>query len=243
MLTDDERVRYSRQMAMPDFGEDGQQKLKNAHVFIAGAGGLGGTISLYLAAAGIGNLRIVDRDMVELSNLNRQLLFHSQAIGSDKAYLAQQKLQQLNPCVNIEGLVDTIQEDNVNQLVTGFDVIVDALDNYPTRYLLNQAALDLNVLFIHGSVHGMDGMITTIIPQQTACLRCVFADSLPPAKTPVLGVTPGVIACLQALETIKYIIGTGELLTNRLLLFNGFDMRFTEMKLRRDPNCPDCGDK
>ena len=241
MLTKDERERYNRQIIMRGFGEEGQEKLKRAKVIIAGGGGLGSPSSIYLAAAGVGTIRIVDYDKVELSNLNRQILHWDKDIGRNKVDSAAEKLSQLNHEVKIEAIEEIINEANVSKLVAGFDVIVDAMDNLPTRYLLNKAAIENNIPFVHGAVHGLEGRAMTIIPGKSTCLKCIYRGLPPEEKVPVIGVTPAVIACIQATEVIKYIVGIGKLLTNRLLIYDGLSMKFTEMAVRRDPNCEHCG--
>ena len=241
MLTGDERKRYDRQIMIRGFGEEGQEKLKRAKVLIAGAGGLGSPASLYLAAAGVGMIRIIDRDKVELSNLNRQVLHWDEDVGRRKVDSTAEKLEKLNRGVEIEAIQETITEANVSQLVAGFDLIVDAMDNLPTRYLLNKAAIDKNIPFFHGAIYGFEGRAMTIIPGKTACLRCVYRGVLPEEKFPVIGVTPAVIGCIQATEVIKYIVGIGELLTNRLLVYDGLNLKFTEFRVKKDPNCAHCG--
>lgn len=234
--------RYKRQAGIEGFGASGQEKLSKTAAFVAGVGGLGSSVCIYLAAAGVSHLRIVDHDEVETSNLNRQILYETEAIGGRKVLLAENRLQRLNPDIRIEAVDTTITEGNILQLVDGCDLIVDALDNFPTRYLLNKAALQKQIPFFYGSVYGLEGMLTDIIPGRTGCLRCLFPEAPPPVNTPVLGATPGVVGCIQAMEVIKYVVGVGELLANRLLLFDGLDMTFREVKLRRDPTCCDCGD-
>ena len=241
MLTPEEIERYERQILIEGFGEEGQERLKKAKVFVAGAGGLGSPVSIYLIAAGVGTVRIVDHDRVELSNLNRQVLHWGEDMGKTKIDSASDKLKRLNQNVKIEAIEETITEKNVLQLVAGFDLIVDAMDNLPTRYILNKAAIENNLPFFHGAVYGFEGRATTIIPGETACLKCLYHSVLPGAKFPVIGVTPAVIACIQATEVIKYIVGIGELLTNRLLIFDGLDMKFTEFKVKRDTDCEHCG--
>jgi len=240
MLTTDELERYDRQIMIEGFGEEGQEKLKRAKVIIAGAGGLGSPVSLYLLAAGVGVMRIVDHDRVELSNLNRQVLHWDEDIGKSKIDSALEKLKRLNQGVKIEAIEEMITETNVLQLVADFDLIVDAMDNLPTRYVLNKAALERNIPFFHGAVYGFEGRAMTIIPGQTACLRCLYRGVIPQEKFPVIGVTPAVIGCIQATEVIKYIVGIGELLTNRLLIYDGLNLKFTELKLKKDPNCEHC---
>lgn len=241
MLTEEELGRYNRQIIIRGFGEEGQEKLKRAKVIIAGAGGLGSPVSMYLAAAGVGTIRIVDHDVVELSNLNRQILHWSEDIGKEKVDSALEKLKRLNHLVKIEAVKETITEDNISQLVDGFDLIVDAMDNLPTRFVLNKAAIARNIPFFHGAVYGFEGRAMTVIPGQTACLRCLYQGDIPHEKFPVIGVTPAVIGSIQATEVIKYIIGIGELLTNRLLAFDGIHMKFTEFIVNRRPGCEHCG--
>jgi adenylyltransferase/sulfurtransferase len=240
MLTTDERTRYDRQIMIRGLGEDGQEKLKQAKVIIAGSGGLGSPAAIYLAAAGVGTIRIVDHDRVELSNLNRQVLHWDRDLGRNKVDSAAEKLRQLNRGVKIEAIEETINEANIQQLVAGFDLIVDAMDNLPTRYLLNRAAIENHIPFVHGAVYGLEGRAMTIIPGKTACLRCVYRGLIPQEKFPVIGVTPAVIGCIQATEVIKYIVGIGKLLTNRLLVYDGLNMKFTELAVRKDPNCEHC---
>ena len=240
MLTSDEMERYDRQIMIRGIGEGGQEKLKQAKVIIAGSGGLGSPVSIYLVAAGVGTIRIVDNDRVELSNLNRQILHWDKDIGRSKVNSAVEKLSQLNQSVKIEAVEETISEDNVSQLVAGFDIIVDAMDNLPARYSLNKAAIENHIPFIHGAVHGFEGRVMTIIPGKTACLGCVYRGTPPQEKSRVIGVAPAVIGCIQATEVIKYIIGIGKLLTNRLMVYDGLNMKFTEFALKRDLNCAHC---
>ncbi len=242
MLTTNELERYDRQIMIRGLGEEGQEKLKRAKVIIAGGGGLGSPSSIYLAAAGVGTIRIVDHGSVELSNLNRQVLHWDKDIGRRKVASAAEKLKKLNPGVEIEAIEEVITEVNVSQLVADFDLIVDAMDNLPTRYLLNKAAIDKNIPFFHGAVYGFEGRAMTIIPGKSACLQCVYHGAVTPErKFPVIGVTPAVIGCIQAAEVIKYIAGIGELLTNRLLIYDGLNLKFTEFKVKKDPNCEHCG--
>ena len=244
MLTADELERYERQIMLEGFGEEGQERLKRAKVFIAGAGGLGSAASLYLTAAGVGVIRIVDHDRVELSNLNRQVLHWEKDIGKRKVVSTLEKLEQLNQGVDIEAIDETMTEANVSQLVADFDLIVDAMDNLPTRYLLNKTALAKGIPFFHGAVYGFEGRAMTIIPGETACLMCVYRGAthvLDEGKFPVIGVTPATIGCIQAMEVIKYVVGIGKLLTNRLLIYDGLNLKFSEFLVRRDPNCKHCG--
>jgi molybdopterin/thiamine biosynthesis adenylyltransferase len=241
MLSADELERYDRQIMMGEIGVEGQEKLKRARVVIAGSGGLGSAAAMYLVAAGIGTIRIIDHDRVELSNLNRQVLHWAEDIGGKKVISASEKLRKLNPLVELEAVSEVITEANVGRLVSGFDLIVDAMDNLPARYLLNRVALDKNMPLFHGAVYGFEGRAMTIIPHQTACLGCVYRGLIPEERVPAIGVVLAVIGCIQAAEVIKYVAGIGRLLTNRLLVYDGLNMEFTELKLSRDPGCEHCG--
>ncbi len=239
MLTKKELTRYSRQIMMPEWDKAGQEKLKNASVFVAGAGGLGSPVLTYLAVAGVGRLKIVDCDIVELSNLNRQMLHPDKNIGKSKVESAKKRLEELNPDIRIDIINETINNDNVDDLVDDC-LIVDALDNLQARYCLNKASLEKGLPLFHGAVYGLEGRVTTIVAGKTPCIRCLYKDVIP-GKPPVVGVTPGIIGCLQATEVIKYILGIGEMLYNRLLIFDGLSLKFTEVKIKKDPNCDVCG--
>jgi len=239
MLTENELKRYERQIRI--FGADGQERLKNAKVFVAGAGGLGSAISIYLAAAGIGRIRIVDHEKIELSNLNRQILHCDEDIGREKAASAEEKLKKINPDVSLEAISETIEENNVLELVDDFDLIVDAMDNFHTRYLLNRTAIVKNIPFFHGAINGLYGQATTIIPGKTACLRCIFPEPPPSMVFPVVGATCGVIGCIQVTEIVKYIVKMGSSLENRLLLWDGLNAKIDEIEIERNPSCEDCG--
>ncbi len=241
MFSEQELKRYDRQIMIYGFGKEGQEKLKKAKVFLAGAGGLGSPAAYYLAAAGVGTIVIADHDTVDLSNLNRQILHWEENIGKKKVDSAAAKLGKLNPAIKIETVAETIDISNVSELVGDADVIVDAMDNLPTRYLLNRAAQQKGIPFIHGAVHGFEGRAMTVLPGKSACLNCLYHGAeVPKAKFPVIGVAPGVIGCIQAAEAIKYIVGLGDLLTDRLLNFDGLSMKFSEFKINRDPDCPHC---
>ena len=212
MLSDHELNRYDRQILITGFGVKGQKALKETCVLVAGLGGLGSPIASYLSAAGIGKIKIVDDDIVEVSNLNRQLLHWDKDIGQKKVESAYQKLIQLNTHTKIEALDEKITKQNIMTLTEGVDAIMDAMDNFPTRFILNKASLKLEIPFIHGGVWGFEGRVTTIIPYKTACLRC-FTKITPPKETPpVIGITPGIIGMIEATEAIKYITGFGKLL-------------------------------
>jgi adenylyltransferase/sulfurtransferase len=239
MLTERELDRYDRQIRL--LGEDGQEKLKRAKVFIAGAGGLGSPISIYLAAAGIGKINLVDKDTVALSNLNRQILHWEKDIDREKAISAKEKLTEINRDIKIVAKSETITEDNASDLVADADLIVDAMDNFPTRYLLNRTALEKGVPFVHGAINGFHGQATTVLPGESACLRCIFREAPPPSVFPVLGVTPGIIGLIQASEAIKYIVGVGELLIGKLLLWDGLTSQTEIVQVDKNAHCQDCG--
>jgi molybdopterin/thiamine biosynthesis adenylyltransferase len=231
---------YGRQLLISDFGEAGQERLKNSKVFVSGLGGLGSIITLYLVAAGIGTLRIIDKGKVEISNLNRQILYNYDDIGKKKAEAAKIKLERQNPNSKIEEIAGTITERNAVKLIDNSDLIVDALDNYPTRFILNRVAVRKKIPFFYGAVRGFQGMVTTIYPGKTGCLRCLVPTPPAPSLVPIVGVTPAIIGCIQATEVIKYILGIGELLLNRVLLFNGLNFRFELITFKKREACPDC---
>lgn len=239
MLGDRERVRYTRQMMM--FGEEGQERLKRATVLIAGAGGLGCPIALYLAVAGVGHIRLIDRDTVDESNLNRQILHWTPDIGKLKCSSAFEKLTQVNPEITVTAMDTTVDESNAGMLVSDADVIVDAMDNYPTRYLLNRISFQYGVPFVHGAIRGFYGQVTVIVPGRTPCLACIFPRPPPTEVFPVIGVTPGIIGLIQANETIKHLLGTGTTLENRLLLWDGFNASVEMVPVTGNPECEICG--
>jgi adenylyltransferase/sulfurtransferase len=243
MLSKEEKARFDRQIILEEINEEGQEKIKDTSVFIAGAGGLGSVISIYLAAAGIGRMCIVDQDVVEASNLNRQVLHWEKDIGIKKVFSASEKLKQLNSHTQIDIIDGIITEKNAKALAAGFDLIVDALDNMPTRYILNRAAISLKIPFFHGAVHGFEGRTMTVIPGISACLRCLYRGPVQKEKFPVIGVAPALIGIIQATEVIKYILKTGKLLTNRLLIYDGLKMSFSEFNIMKNPNCDHCGAK
>jgi len=240
MLSKEELQRYARQIAISGFGKEGQEKLSNAKVVIAGVGGLGSPISIYLAAAGIGNIRLIDHDNVDLGNLNRQILYHEQDIGKRKVSSARAKLESLNSTIVIEDINESITEDTVFDLVGDNDLIIDAMDNFPARRLLNRVAINKGIPLFHGAIHGFEGSVTSIIPGVTPCLSCLYKNDPKQTSPPVIGVAPAVIGCIQATEVIKYLIGIGELLTNRLLIYDGLSLEFMELAIARDPDCQEC---
>ena len=232
--------RYDRQMLIEGFGREGQERLRRAKVVVAGAGGLGCVISIYLAAAGVGKIRLVDHDRVEFTDLNRQILYTDKDVGRRKVDSAKERLESLNPEVTVEAVDQTITEDSVLELVGGYDLIVDAMDNFAARYILNKAAIDNDIPLFHGAIHGFEGRATTIVPGRTACLRCLYRRVPSLGTTPVIGVTAAVIGSIQATEVIKYIVGIGELLTNRLLIYDGLGLECMELELKRHPDCEEC---
>ncbi len=240
-LTDIDRKRYHRQMLIGGWGEDGQRRLKSSRVFVAGAGGLGSPVSIYLAVAGVGRITLCDFDSPELSNLNRQILHNDSRIGVNKAVSGKTTLEQLNPTISIDAITTKIDENTVDDLVADAAIIVDCMDNFPTRYLLNDCAIRKGIPFVHASVWGLEGKLTFIQSPETPCLRCIFPSPPPPSVFPVLGATPGAIGCLEAMEVIKYLAGVGENLKGRLLVWCGDDMEFCVYPVKRNPECPSCG--
>lgn len=240
MLSADELKRYNRQMMMDNWGEETQGKLKNSTVFIAGAGGLGSPVSIYLAVAGIGNIRICDFDSPDWTNLNRQILHNHNRIGTNKAISAKQTLEELNPHINVTAFTDKIVSENVDELVSNADLIVDCMDNFPTRYVLNECAIRKNIPLVYGSIWGMEGRLSFLYPTETPCFRCLFPEPPPSEVFPVVGATPGVIGTLQALEVIKYLSGVGDNLKNKMLVWEGKNIEFKKYKAYKDPECPVC---
>jgi adenylyltransferase/sulfurtransferase len=242
MLSANDLERYDRQIMLQEIGEKGQVKLQQAKVMIAGAGGLGSPVSLYLAAAGIGTLKIIDNDRVSLSNLNRQILHGDKDIHKPKVDSARQRLEQLNSKIAVEAISETITAENAAALAKGCDVLIDALDNIETRFILNRVAMMQGIPFIHGAVNGFEGRAMTIIPGKSACLRCMHRGAAPaPSKFPVIGAAPGVIGAIQATEAIKVLLHIGRPLLNRLLVYDGFDLTCQEFRIKRNPQCEHCG--
>jgi molybdopterin/thiamine biosynthesis adenylyltransferase len=242
LISSDEAIRYNRQHILPEIGISGQIRLKQATVFIAGMGGLGSVSAYYLAAAGIGSLRIADGDYVELGNLNRQILHGTGDIGRPKTQSALEKLRELNPHCNITPIQAVVAEENVLDMIAGCTVILDGTDNLKARKILNRASIIKNIPFVYAGVDGFTGMVSTFIPGQTPCLECLFSrdiDRIEPIG--IIGPTPGVAASIQSMETIKLILGFGDLLTNKLLIYNGMDMTFRKIELEKNPDCPVCG--
>lgn len=240
-LSETEQKRYARQMMMAGWGEETQKKLKQSVVFIAGAGGLGSPVAIYLAAAGVGTIRLCDFDSPDWSNLNRQILHDHTRIGMNKALSGKMTLERLNPEVAVTALTDRIDGSNVDALVADADIIIDCMDNFPTRYVLNECAMRKKIPFVYGSIWGIDGRLSFIQSPETPCLRCIFPEAPPQEVFPVVGATPGVIGTLQALEAIKYLTGVGPTLKGELLVWEGGTTDFQKFKVRKDPECPVCG--
>ncbi len=240
-LSPEEMTRYDRQMMLPGFGVAGQERLKNSRVLIAGAGGLGSPLGFYLAAAGVGHIILADSDTVDLSNLNRQILHWEPDLGRPKVESAAEKLSRLNPGVEIIPCQVRITEETAGELADGCDLIVDALDNFETRHLLNRVSVAAGIPFLYGGIHGLTGMLSLFVPGRTACMACLFPGTVPAEVFPVLGATPGVVASLQATEAVKYLVGFGETLMNRLLIYNGLEMSFHHTDIFPNPDCTVCG--
>ena len=252
-LTPAQRSRYSRHLLIPEVGDEGQQKLLNARVLLIGAGGLGSPASLYLAAAGVGTLGIVDADVVDDSNLQRQIVHSTERLGEPKVLSAKRTIEALNPDVTVIPYEERLTSDNVERIFSaGWDVIVDGADNFPTRYLVNDASVWHDIPVVHGSIYRFEGQVTVFEPGQGSgagpCYRCLFPTPPPPELAPscaeggVLGVLPGIVGSLQASEALKLILGIGESLTGRLLLFDALHTTFDEVSVKRDPTCPVCGE-
>jgi molybdopterin/thiamine biosynthesis adenylyltransferase len=235
-------------MLVPEVGEAGQFKLLDSRVLLIGAGGLGSPAAYYLAAAGVGTLGIIDADVVEESNLQRQIIHNTKRIGQYKAESARESIEALNPDVKVITYIERLDETNVARIIADYDVIIDGTDNFPTRYLLNDAALIANKPVVHGSVFRFEGQLTVFKPYEGPCYRCLYPEPPPPALAPscaeagVLGVLPGIIGLLQATETIKLLLGIGEPLVGRLLTYDALSGEFSELRLFRDPHCPACGE-
>ncbi len=248
VLTDIQSKRYSRHLLIPEVGEAGQFKLLDSRVLFIGAGGLGSPAAYYLAAAGVGTIGIIDADVVEESNLQRQIIHNMSRIGQYKAESAKQTIEELNPDIKVNTYLERLDETNVARIIADYDVIIDGTDNFPTRYLLNDAALLANKPVVHGSVFRFEGQVTVFKPYDGPCYRCLYPEPPPAALAPscaeagVLGVLPGVIGQLQAVETLKLLLGIGDPLVGRLMMYDALAGEFSELRLFRDPNCPACGE-
>ena len=247
-LSAEQRNRYQRHLLLPEVGEKGQTKLLESKVLMLGAGGLGSPSALYLAAAGVGTLGIIDMDVVDASNLQRQILHNLDRIGERKVDSAKKTLTAMNPDLNVVTYDTRLGADNILDIIDGYDVIVDGTDNFPTRYLVNDAALLKKIPVVHGSIFRFEGQITVFDPYNGPCYRCMIPEPPPAELAPscaeagVLGVLPGIVGSIQALETIKLLLGLGETLVGRLLAFDALDESFRNFRVRRDPACPACGD-
>jgi len=248
-FTDEQIERYSRHIILPEVGGSGQQKMLEARVLLLGAGGLGSPAAYYLAAAGIGNLGIVDFDQVDLSNLQRQIIHSTERIGMLKTESAKKTIEALNPDVNVTLHNEKMDSNNIMSLIKDYDYVVDGSDNFPTRYLVNDACVMKNKTLIHGSIYRFEGQITVFKPGDGPCYRCLYPEPPPPDMVPncqeggVLGVLAGVIGNLQVVEVLKLILGIGKPLVGKLLIYDALSTEFRNLRLRRDANCPICGEK
>ncbi len=247
-LSAEEIQRYSRHLIMPEVAMEGQQKLRRAKVLVVGAGGLGSPVLSYLAAAGVGTLGIVDFDTVDFTNLQRQIIYATSDVGKPKLDAAAARVREINPGVQVKTHEAKLSSENALSILQGYDLVVDGTDNYPTRYLVNDACVMLGIPNVYGSIFRFDGQATVFCQKDGPCYRCVYPDPPPPGLVPscaeggVLGVLPGIVGTIQATEAIKIILGKGTTLAGRLLVLDAMKMRFRELKLKRDPDCPVCGD-
>ena len=248
-FTQEQLTRYSRHFLLPEVGEEGQAKLLDAKVLMVGAGGLGSPSAYYLAAAGVGTIGIIDHDVVDLSNLQRQILHTNDRIGEPKTESARQTLQGLNPDVNVIPIPERLTSENIMGIIEDYDIVVDGCDNFATRYLVNDACVMTGKPNVHGSIFQFEGQVTVFYPGKGPCYRCLYPEPPPPGMAPscaeagVLGVLPGLIGTIQAVETIKLILGKGDSLVGRLLHFNTLTMEINTLRLREEPDCPMCGEK
>jgi adenylyltransferase/sulfurtransferase len=246
-LSNNEIRRYSRHLILPEVGVPGQRKLKAASVLIVGAGGLGAPAAMYLAAAGVGHIGLIDADRVDESNLQRQIIHGQSTLDRLKVESARDRLRDINPFVQVTTFADTMRRELALDMIKDFDIVIDCTDNFPTRYLVNDACVLLGKPYIYGSIFRFEGQASVFDAKRGPCYRCLFPEPPPPGMVPscaeagVIGVLPGVIGTLQATETVKLIIGQGEPLIGRLMLYDALDARFSEVKLRKDPKCPICG--
>ncbi|MBQ27858.1 MAG: adenylyltransferase [Nitrospiraceae bacterium] len=247
-FTDEQITRYSRHILLPEVGGKGQKKLAQARVLVVGAGGLGSPAILYLAAAGIGTIGIIDNDVVDLTNLQRQVIHHTEDLGTSKVRSAQNKVKALNPDVTVVPLEKRLDANNAIDIIKDYDIIVDGADNFPTKFLINDACYFTNRPLVHGAILRFEGRVFTILPRQTACYRCIFKAPPPAGVVPscqeagVIGVLAGVIGTIQATEVLKLVIGIGTPITNRLLDYDAKTSRFRQVKVAKRPECPLCGE-
>jgi molybdopterin-synthase adenylyltransferase len=246
-LSKEQRERYSRNILLPDVGIKGQEKLLAAKILLVGVGGLGAPISLYLTAAGIGTIGLVDSDRVDLSNLQRQVVHFTKDIGNPKVQSAEEKLHALNPEVKLNTYDQHLDSTNIQEIISGYDFVIDGTDDFPTKFLINDTCVRAGIPFSHGGILRSDGQTMTVLPGKSACYRCVFRTPPPPdiahacSKAGVLGAVAGMLGTIQAAEALKYVTGTGELLTDSLLTFNALTMDFRKVSLQRRPDCAACG--
>jgi len=247
-FTDDQIMRYSRHILLPEVGGKGQEKILNAKVLLVGAGGLGSVVGYYLAAAGVGTIGVVDNDRIEISNLQRQIAHNTGRIGRFKADSARETYEALNNDIQVIAYKERLTSRNIKEIITNYDIIVDGSDNFPTRYLVNDACVMLKKILISAAVFRFEGQVMSIYPTDSPCYRCLFESPPPPGMVPscqeagILGVVPGVIGCLQATEVIKAILGIGHPLKGSLLIWNALDMSFRRVAIPRNRECPVCGD-
>lgn len=248
MFTEEQIERYSRHIMLKEVGGKGQQKLFDGKVLVVGAGGLGSPIALYLAAAGVGTIGIADADVVDLSNLQRQIAHHTKDIGTPKVLSAKEKMVAMNPDITVNTYQAWVNAANILEIIGDYDFIIDGTDNFAAKFLINDACVIAGKPYSHGGILQFDGQTLTVRPGESACYRCIFPtpppkDAIPTcSRAGVIGVLPGVIGTIQATEAIKFLLGRGELLTNRLLTYNAMRMRFREVPIRKNPKCPICGE-
>ncbi len=247
MLTEPQIERYSRQILLKEVGGKGQTKLLNGRVLIIGAGGLGAPVALYLAAAGVGTIGIADADVVDISNLQRQVIHFTPDIGKPKVTSAKGKMEAINPDVRVNTYREWVRAANIMDLIRDYDFVIDGTDNFAAKFLINDACVLAGKPYSHGGILRFDGQTMTVRPGESACYRCIFPtppprDAIPTcSQAGVIGVLPGVIGLIQATEAVKFLLGKGELLTGRLLTYSALDMKFREIPIRKNPNCPVCG--
>jgi len=247
-FTEDQIIRYSRHIILPEVGGEGQKKINEAKVLIIGTGGLGSPAAFYLAAAGVGTLGIIDDDVVDLSNLQRQILHSTKDIGRPKVDSAKKKLVELNPDCNVVAYRERLMAHNIMEIIRDYDVVVDGTDNFATRFVTNDACVITNKPFVHGGILRFTGQALTILPGEGPCFRCIFREPPPQGSVPtcsqagVLGVLAGTIGLIQATEVLKYLLGQGDLLVGRLLMYEALPMKFREVQVKKNPACPVCGE-
>jgi len=247
-FTEEQIIRYSRHIILPEVGGEGQKKINEGKVLVIGTGGLGSPVAFYLAAAGVGTLGIIDDDVVDLSNLQRQILHSSKDLGRPKVDSAREKLEALNPDVRIVSYRERLMAHNIMDIIAGYDIIVDGTDNFATRFVTNDACVMTGKPFVHGGILRFAGQALTVVPREGPCFRCIFREPPPPGSVPtcsqagVLGVLAGTMGLIQATEVLKYLLGKGDLLVGRLLTYDALAMKFREIQVKKNPKCPVCGE-